>query len=355
MSAIADEASVTRAAGRLHLSQSAVSHQLVDLERELGIRLFDRVGKRMVPTAAGQRLVVAGAAVLQQLSSLETQLHRDRHEARTALRVTTSCYVSYHWLPSALTHFGASHPRLDLAIVLEATRRALAALTADEVDLAIMTDPPRDQTWEVVEIASSQLVALCSPAHPAMARARRASLRWGDLGRLRDPGPGHPGSIPISEALLELTRAGKGGGAPRPLDGPPATGTRPSRVAHVPPHAPGLSRRLAQVEPPPLPLHELVKVIRQTASVREEDRRAASDQRQGQVARNGRQVVELPLPQAFSQAVKLHPGARQLRLPQMLPPVSTRQLLSWKNFTQSPSVAIPASARFTRAKQATAV
>src|SRR3954471_22379246 len=84
--AIGAEGSVTRAAGRLHLSQSAVSHQLLDLERDLETRLFDRVGKRMVATAAGARMVAAAGHLLDQLAELEHSL-ADRRGARVPLRV----------------------------------------------------------------------------------------------------------------------------------------------------------------------------------------------------------------------------------------------------------------------------
>src|SRR5437870_5218543 len=74
--AIGAEQSVTRAAGRLHLSQSAVSHQLLDLERDLGTRLFDRIGKRMIPTPAGLRMLGSADRLLGALSSLEHEISR---------------------------------------------------------------------------------------------------------------------------------------------------------------------------------------------------------------------------------------------------------------------------------------
>jgi LysR family transcriptional regulator for metE and metH len=236
--AIALEGSVTRAAGRLHLSQSAVSHQLLDLERELATRLFDRVGKRMVPTAAGTRMVSAAERLLGQLAELEDAI-ADRRTARTPLRITSSCFTSYRWLPAVLSHFGESHPGVELDIVLEATRRAVPALAADEIDLAIVTDPPRDGTWQCVELVRSELVALAAADHPILGRVRRGALRWGalhdcevlvydisdhDLARLDDAvrtswhhesgrrlaNPIAVRKVPLSEALLALVRSGHG-------------------------------------------------------------------------------------------------------------------------------------------------
>ena len=65
--AIAEEGSVTRAGLRLHLTQSALSHQLRDAEERLGVRLFDRIGRRLLLAAAGERLLRSARAVLEEL------------------------------------------------------------------------------------------------------------------------------------------------------------------------------------------------------------------------------------------------------------------------------------------------
>jgi LysR family transcriptional regulator, regulator for metE and metH len=238
--AIADEGNVTRAGGRLHLSQSAVSHQLLDLERELGTRLFDRIGKRMIATAAGTRLIEAANRMLGELAELERAIDGTKRET-TKLRVTSSCFTSYHWLPAALSHFAGAHPEVELEVVLEATRRAVPALVADEVDVAIVTDPPRDDSWHKSLVVDSELVVLANPTHPIMQRVRRGTLRWGELRdceilvydiaeadqqRLdyavreswrhasgeRLAAPLTVRRIVLSEALLELVRAGRGVG-----------------------------------------------------------------------------------------------------------------------------------------------
>lgn len=291
--AIVDEGSVTRAAGRLHLSQSAVSHQLVDLERELATRLFDRVGKRMVPTAAGQKVAAAADRLLGELRELERGLHGA--PARIPLRITASCFTSYHWLPAALAHFARKHPEIDLEIVLEATRRAVPALAADEVDLALVTDPPRDDTYQRVALVESELVAVASPRHPIAQRIKRGALRWGalgdcvilvhdiadhDLARLDDAvrasyhhehGRRLTGAIPVrkiplTEALHELARNGHGVGIVdrwtvearlgRSLIALPMTPPAP-RIFH------GVWRR---ANPRGLPLEELASVIRRAGA-----------------------------------------------------------------------------------------
>ncbi|MEO8554775.1 MAG: LysR family transcriptional regulator [Kofleriaceae bacterium] len=236
--AIAGEGSVTRAAGKLHLSQSAVSHQLLDLERELATKLFDRVGKKMVATPAGTRMIVAAERVLGELAELERHV-RDRAGTKIPLRVTASCFTAYGWLPAALRRFASSHPAIELDIVIEATRRPVAALIADEVDLAIVTEPPRDPTYQRQQVVESELVAVAHAKHPLCKRLRPdGALRWGALRdcellfhdltdehfvmlneAVRESWRRESGElllaplaickIPLSEAMLELVRAGQ--------------------------------------------------------------------------------------------------------------------------------------------------
>lgn len=288
--AISSEGNVTRAAGKLHLSQSAVSHQLLDLERDLGTRLFDRVGKRMVPTVAGGRMVADAGRVLADLGELERRVIEQRPDARIPFRITASCFMSYSWLPTALAHFGASRPNVDLDIVLEATRRAVPALIADEVDLAVVTDPPRDPAYACTEVAVSELVAIASPDHPVIARCKKGALRWSALHDcellvfdIADPdlvrldrairhahraqsgehlsAPLHVRKIPVTDALLELVRSGRGVGIVDRWAVAPS-----NRSIRVLPLAPRASRTFHAVwrdaNPRKLPVDELVAVIK---------------------------------------------------------------------------------------------
>jgi LysR family transcriptional regulator, regulator for metE and metH len=288
--AIAGEGSVTRAAGRLHLSQSAVSHQLLDLERDLGTRLFDRIGKRMVATSAGTRVIDVASRMLGELAELERAIHGTKREA-TKLRVTSGCFTSYHWLPAALSHFASAHPEIEIEVVLEATRRAVAALVADEVDVAIVTDPPREDSWDKALVVDSELVVLANPTHPIMARARRGTLRWGELRdyeilvydisetdqqRLdhavreswhhasgeRVTAPLTLRRVVLSEALLELVRAGRGVG----LVDRWTVASRLGRDIKALRLAPGATRRFHAVwrrgNPRELPIAQLLDVIK---------------------------------------------------------------------------------------------
>src|ERR1044071_6985866 len=97
--AITEEKSVTRAGSRLHLTQSALSHQLRDIEQRLGTALFLRVNKRMVLTQAGERLLHSARIVLRELADAEMDLAQIAGHRKGTLRLSTECYTCYHWLP----------------------------------------------------------------------------------------------------------------------------------------------------------------------------------------------------------------------------------------------------------------
>src|SRR5919109_3857062 len=96
VAAIAASGSVTRAAGELHRTQSAVSHQLRAIEERLGTALFLRVGKRMVLTAAGGRVVGAARRVLDDIRATEEEVRRLGRREAGVLRVCAQCNTGYH-------------------------------------------------------------------------------------------------------------------------------------------------------------------------------------------------------------------------------------------------------------------
>ncbi|TWS99917.1 LysR family transcriptional regulator [Reyranella sp. CPCC 100927] len=235
--AIAREQGVTRAAAWLNLTQSALSHQLLNLERDLDVKLFDRVGKRMVPSAAGHRLLAAANRVLGELAETELELRRAQAE-RTPLRVAAGCPTSYGWLAGVLARFGGEHPALDIQVGFQATRRELEALAGDEIDVAVTSRPGRDERFERRRLFSLDIVAVLAAGHPLAAQrtSRHPGVRWqglagqtllihdlpdDDVERLRavvrGVGNRHAGSgqiwrVQLTEAIAELARAGHGVG-----------------------------------------------------------------------------------------------------------------------------------------------
>lgn len=178
VTAVADVGSLTRAGDHLHLTQSALSHQLRDIEDRLGAALFLRLGRRLVLTPAGERLLESAREVLDRLRHTEEAI---RHLGKTSggvLRITTECTTCYHWLPSLLTTYRKRFPSMEVRIDVEATGRPIACLLDGTIDLALMSTPVRDRRLAVRPVFSDQVVVIASPRHPL---ARRRRVRLSDL------------------------------------------------------------------------------------------------------------------------------------------------------------------------------
>src|SRR5438445_11486857 len=89
VAAVADVGSLTRAGDQLHLTQPALSHQLRDIESRLGTALFLRVGKRLVLTPAGGRLLTTATEVLERLEGVEGEIRAMRRDRGGTLGITT--------------------------------------------------------------------------------------------------------------------------------------------------------------------------------------------------------------------------------------------------------------------------
>ncbi len=164
--AIVEEGGVTRASSSLHLSQSALSHQLKELEYRIGAAVFDRVGKKMVPTQAGDALLRLADEILGKIDETRERIRRLAQGEEGRIRISTQCYTSYHWLAPLMRRFCLVHPKIDLDIVMEATHNPLERLLSGDLDLAITSDPVRDDRIRYVKLFRDEMVAVVCDTHP---------------------------------------------------------------------------------------------------------------------------------------------------------------------------------------------
>ena len=178
VSAVAELGSLTRAGDRLHLTQSALSHQLRDIESRLGAALFLRVGKRLVLTPAGERLLATARDVLDRLDRTEQDIHQMGKARAGMLRLTTECYTCYHWLPPLLVRYRKRFPQVEVRIDVGATGRPLEMLLAGKLDLAIMSTPVRDRRLVSRPVFDDELVVVAARDHRF---AKQTHVRLSDL------------------------------------------------------------------------------------------------------------------------------------------------------------------------------
>ena len=227
---IADAGSMTRAAGRLCLTQSALSHQLRDIETRLETPLFARVGRKMVLTAAGRRVLETSRRVIADLQRAEDDVRQLARHSDGVIRVCTQCNTGYHWLAPLLAVFRRKHPRVSVHVAAEATAHPIEALLDGRVDLAILIDSVPDRRLRLRPLFTDEMVAIVAKAHPLAKRkwigaeelAREHLLIYSSvpedsfvLRKVLTPAgltPARVSFIMLTEAMIELARAGAGVG-----------------------------------------------------------------------------------------------------------------------------------------------
>ncbi len=235
MYAVAKHASVTGAANELSLSQSALSHQLAKLESKLNLSLFDRIGKRMVVTHAGQILAEFSEKKLTEVQALEQTLIHQHSTHKKPLRITASCLTYYSWLTQAVVDFTSEDGSAELQIHHQERKREQQALESGEVDLIITTHPASASNIEKQALFPLSVVVLIAKDHPLAKLARdKKSISWtvleeerifihdvpiGEENYLRRAigaaQPNHPLSVQrihMSEAIIQFVKMNQGVG-----------------------------------------------------------------------------------------------------------------------------------------------
>jgi LysR family transcriptional regulator for metE and metH len=166
LDAAADAGSLTAAAERLYVSQPALSQRLTRLEDRLGMQLFDRQGRRLVPNAAGRRMLVAAHHILSELHAATRDLRdmRDGHDRR--VRFTAQCSTTFQWLPPVIRAFRERQPEAEVRIESVPDDAPIPALLTDRVDVALVTKPDREMDRvSLTRLFEDEMVAVVPARH----------------------------------------------------------------------------------------------------------------------------------------------------------------------------------------------
>lgn len=226
--AVAAARSTSRAAPALHLSQSAVSRALMAAEEKLGARLFERGNTGFTATPVGERLIAAAGPFLAQLAELEKAAMQPAPEP-VHVRLVCECYTAYRWLPSALVAMRKSLPDLDVSLAVPHTGDPVAALSAGDVDVALLTTGKVGKGLREARLFHDEIVFVLANTHPL---ARKATITPADLAAQtlisstntppaeqqwfltqlfpRKAPPLQMLRFPLTEAIVDAARAGLG-------------------------------------------------------------------------------------------------------------------------------------------------
>jgi len=226
--AIVETGSLVKASDQLHLTQSALSHQLREAESQLGAPIFFRVGKKLVLTPVGDKVLQKAQTILREVADLTREVKELLGGEVGRLRVSTECYTSYHWLPAMLRRFHAEFPQVEISLNFEATHQPLPKLLAGQLDLAITSDPIAEVALEFIPLFQDELVAVVPAGHAWVGRPYVTALDFADVNliihslpletvtvfqQLLTPAgiaPRQLTVLPLTEAALELVKADMG-------------------------------------------------------------------------------------------------------------------------------------------------
>lgn len=176
--AVATHRSFTRAAGALHLTQPAVTRQIGSLERELQTKLFDRLGRSVQLTTAGEALHAYAEAIVRLAREAQDAVADVRAGARGRITVGASSTLATYVLPPLLRVFRETHARVEIAIHTGASARVSEMVRTGEADIGLVTGDVRDPLLVAITLADYETCVVVWPTHPL---AVRASVRAAEL------------------------------------------------------------------------------------------------------------------------------------------------------------------------------
>ncbi len=225
--AVARHLSYTKASRELHLSQPAVSMQVRQLEDDLGLPLFEKLGKQTELTEAGRELYQYSRGINRALQEMEEVMESLKGVSRGRLNIAVASTVNY-FAPRLLAVFHQRFPGIALRLDVTNRESLVRALETNAVDLVLMGLPPEEVEVESEAFMANPLVIIAPPDHPLAAqRAIPLERLAGEVFVIREPGSGtrlamerffaehgiaphHGMQMTRNEAIKQSVRAGLG-------------------------------------------------------------------------------------------------------------------------------------------------
>ncbi len=188
--AVAAHLSYTKAAQELYLSQPGVSMQIRQLEENIGLPLFEKLGKKIHLTEAGRELHRYGRNIFAELEEMEEVLESLKGVNRGRLDIAVASTINY-FAPRALGAFSRLYPAISLTLEVSNRERLKRMLQENEKDLVLMGQPPKEIDLEAEPFMDNPLVVIAAPDHPLAGERGVSQERLaGERFLMREPGSG---------------------------------------------------------------------------------------------------------------------------------------------------------------------
>lgn len=220
--------SLTAAAERLNVTQSALSHTIRKLEERYGVAMWEKDGRSLRLTEAGRYLVTLARRILPQIERAEGVLSDYRYGQRGSLKIGMECHPCHQWLMSVTKPYLMNWPSVDLELTTSFSSGGAAALIGYEIDIVITPDPIETTGIDYLSVFDYELVLGVPTGHPLALKnhAEPADLLDETLFTYPVPpqrldvftqflvpancSPRHHRNVETTEMMLQLVAAGRG-------------------------------------------------------------------------------------------------------------------------------------------------
>ncbi|WP_197328920.1 LysR family transcriptional regulator [Ralstonia syzygii] len=215
--ALAESGSVSRAAERLHLTQSALSHQLRALESHYGLAVVRRKGQTVALSEAGERLLELAHKVVADIQAAERDLERIKGRAAGTLRIALECHTCFDWLIPVMDAFRPRWPEVELDLVSGFHADPLALLKEGRADVVIGSEPKPRRGVVFAPLFRFEILAVLPVDHPLRSRKWLEAKDFAGQTLITYPVPEEridlirqvlaPAGVPFTRRTTELTIA----------------------------------------------------------------------------------------------------------------------------------------------------
>jgi LysR family hydrogen peroxide-inducible transcriptional activator len=174
--AVSETGSFTRAAEREQVAQPSLSQQIMKLEEELGVRLFDRLGRTVRLTGFGQVFLPRARAILGELKAAKDEVAERQSAVAGPVSIGVIPTIAPYFLPLPLALFSRKYPQALINVSEDVTARLMDRLRAGQIDLAILAMPLRGHDLETFNLRTERLFAIMPRAH-RLAKKRKILLK----------------------------------------------------------------------------------------------------------------------------------------------------------------------------------
>lgn len=163
---IAEEGSIASSSERLFLTQSALSHQLRDLEERLGFKVFYRKRNKWELTAEGSELYKLANELFSAIEEGFSNIKYIKEGSKGTIKLSAECQSFFHAIPAFIQKMAIIYPEIEIDLKLGTTHQTISQVLSDEIDIALLTSRPSTEALYCTEVYQDEIFAIMHQEHP---------------------------------------------------------------------------------------------------------------------------------------------------------------------------------------------